>query len=132
MNKKILKQTSSKCKSCNCNDGELHNHFTVNGCCDMEICPLCKGQLLSCNCEKFEIVRDNIREPYFKVPDFCQRCRKKLPKVKMIFPEVKMISKEQWKFICGATYPLDCVLCIECINFILDKRKTVKERGKKR
>lgn len=96
------------CHDCGCKEGELHNFFPN---CDMERCTQCQGQLLSCGCEPSE----NIREPYFERCFCCERCGEK-------FPQMKMLSKEEWKYICGVTYPLDCVLCIKCMDFIKKMR----------
>lgn len=101
-----------RCHDCGCKEGELHNCFPS---CDMEICPICKGQLLGCNCDRTKIT-DKIREPYFSRGLSCKKCGK-------FFPEFKMVSKEEWKFICGLTYPLDCILCKDCMKFIKEKRE---------
>lgn len=116
------------CHDCSCKEGELHD-CSLN--CDMEVCPKCKGQLLSCNCRVKDMTCDNKfikikkeafrREPYFQQVFCCERCGK-------IFPDDKMVSDKEWKFICGATYPLDCILCVECMEFITDKRNKLKEK----
>ncbi len=100
---------SGECHDCGCKEGELHNYFPN---CDMEICPECKGQLFICGCNPFD---KHSREPYFKEISNCLRCGKSSP-------DFKMVSKEEWKFICGISYPLDCILCKECMKFIKKKR----------
>ena len=37
-----------RCHDCNVKDGELHHPV-----CDMELCPKCKAQLISCDCFDF-------------------------------------------------------------------------------
>lgn len=109
------------CGDCGCNEGEIHNFFSPedNNCCDMEMCPICKGQLLSCDCDKNKITEE-IREPYLNYTTwFCCRCSK------TDFPMV-IVSKNEWEYICGKTYPLDCVLCKECMNFIKNARDKLK------
>ena len=103
------------CGDCGCKEGELHNFFPN---CDMERCPRCNGQLLSCGCN----IEGLQREPYFDWTFCCKRCGKKMPKV-------KMVSQDEWKYICGITYPLDCVLCIKCMDFIKEKRDKLREEG---
>lgn len=36
----------NRCGDCNCKEGELHHMG-----CDMEVCPGCGGQFISCDCE---------------------------------------------------------------------------------
>lgn len=98
------------CHDCNVKEGELHQMG-----CDMEICPKCKGQLLSCDCSNEDIVELG-REPYFKIVHTCERCGK-------IFPDMFKVSDKEWKLICGLTYSLDCILCKECFEFIKNKRE---------
>jgi len=100
------------CHDCGCEEGELHNYFPN---CDMERCPLCKGQLLSCDCDKSKI-SDEIREPYFSEGFCCIRCGK-------FMPDLKMIPDKEWEFICGKTYEKDCILCFDCMKFIKEKRE---------
>ena len=106
------------CGDCDCKEGELHNFFPN---CDMETCPLCRGQLLSCSCDMKEIT-DSIREPHFDWVFCCRRCGKTMPKM-------KMVSKEEWLFICGLTYDKECILCEDCMDFIKKKRTELKKLG---
>jgi hypothetical protein len=85
----------------------------------MEICPICKGQLLCCDCDKSKII-DNIREPYFDSVFCCERCGKKMP-------NLHQLPDNEWRFICGITYPKECVLCIECMDWIKTKREKIKD-----
>jgi len=101
-----------KCHDCGAKEGELH----MDGC-DMEKCPNCKGQLISCGCEDKDII-NKPKEPYFGVPFFCKYCGK-------IMPDMFQVSNEEWKRICGATFPLDCILCRKCF----DKIKRLRENG---
>lgn len=110
------------CGDCGCYEGELHEDY-----CDQERCPICKGQLLSCDCDKSKIT-DEMREPYFETVFCCARCGKTMP-------SMIMVSDGMWKFICGATYSLTCVLCSDCMKYIYDKRIKLKgddnAKGKK-
>lgn len=93
------------CHDCGCQEGELHEKG-----CDMEICYLCGGQKITCPCGD-----TSEREPYFEKTYCCERCGKTTP-------VMKMVDDEKWRFICGYTYPLDCVLCRDCMLFISQKR----------
>lgn len=99
------------CGDCGCEEGELH----LVGC-DHEICPICKKQLLSCEKHNWSDFIDVEREPYFKDTLTCIRCGK-------LFPNFIMVSEEQWKKICGCTYKIEDVLCPECMQFIILKRR---------
>lgn len=93
------------CGDCLAQEGEIHEEG-----CDQEKCLKCGKQKLQCYCGY------NIkREPHFSSVYCCQRCGE-------IMSEMKMISDEEWKFICGVTYSLDCILCINCMEFIKEKR----------
>jgi 2-hydroxy-3-keto-5-methylthiopentenyl-1-phosphate phosphatase len=104
------------CHDCGCAEGELHNFFPN---CDMERCPICKGQLLSCGCDKSKIL-DSMREPYFDWVFCCKRCGEKMP-------NLKNVSDAEWEMICGITYAKDCILCKKCMKFIYDKRAELNE-----
>lgn len=98
------------CGDCAVEEGELHEVG-----CDMETCPICKEQLLSCGHDWNELT-NNQREPYFYDGFSCPRCGE-------FMPDIKMISKEDWKFVCGITYDTDCLLCESCMKFIKEKRE---------
>lgn len=44
----------SRCHDCNTKEGYAHHEN-----CDMEICPKCGGQFISCNCEPVSIEVEN-------------------------------------------------------------------------
>ncbi len=44
------KDTNQTCHDCGCKEGEIHKFG-----CDMERCPFCHGQLLSCDCRYTEL-----------------------------------------------------------------------------
>jgi len=103
------------CHDCACAEGELHNYFFGNGdCCDMERCPLCKGQMLSCGCDKSKITQE-MREPFFEYTFNCKRCGSGA------FCML-MLSNEDWEKLIGISYKQEDILCIECMKFIAEKR----------
>jgi hypothetical protein len=93
------------CGDCGVTEGEMHEEG-----CDQERCCFCGKQKIQCDCGY-----DIKREPFFKSVFNCIRCGK-------IYPNLIMVSDKDWKEICGVTYKEDCILCKECMNFILNKR----------
>jgi hypothetical protein len=121
MQKKITKKRRMICHDCGIKEGELHKEN-----CDMERCPKCKGQLLSCDCDIQNISIDEKffkisgkpykREPYFLAPNICCKCGE-------VNPELFMVSKEEWKEVCGISFELDSILCKSCFDFIKNLRE---------
>ena len=106
---KKIQMKKQRCHDCNCKEGELH----MDGC-DMEHCSKCGAQVLvdgRCKGAK--------PEPYFQQGLSCARCG-------CYFPDFKMVSGEEWKYICGVTYDEDCILCPECMDFIKKARDRLK------
>ena len=117
------------CHDCGAKEGEIHDYG-----CDMETCPFCGGQLLSCECryellnidvspgtwaynhglteeqrEKFiALLEKQGRIPYLQIPYFCELCGKR-------YPDMFNVPDEEWdKFVIP---PLQHkVLCIGCYN----------------
>jgi hypothetical protein len=89
--------------------------------CDMDTCAKCGAQtMVDGRC------KGSKPEPYFRTCLNCARCG-------VIFPEFKMVSSEEWKYICGITYNEDVVLCEECMDFIFEARnKLNKFKGKRK
>ncbi len=98
-----------RCRDCRCHEGELHAFG-----CDMERCPFCGGQLISCECIYRELhieitleveangVTDEQwdkwlamctkkgRVPYVQVPILCAMCGE-------VWPEFFSVSTRTWK-----------------------------------
>jgi len=49
----ILSDSKGRCHDCGAKDGEYHHFF---GMCDMEKCPICGLQFISCDCLQDEVV----------------------------------------------------------------------------
>jgi hypothetical protein len=122
-----IKTELAICHDCGAKEGELHQ-----GGCDMEICPFCGNQLITCNCcykklgidvregtwayfhgltgeqsEKWDaMLRKKGLIPYVQIPLICAMCG-------ALWPE--MFMTDDWE-----TYvipPLqDKILCISCYN----------------
>ena len=97
-----------RCHDCGAKEGEFHKLG-----CDMDICTHCNGQLISCDC--FGVFT---REPFFERPNICARCGR-------LYPSLNMVSKEEWAFICGKTFPeahdrrgYGVLLCQRCMSLI--------------
>ena len=97
------------CPDCGVEESKLHLKH-----CDWERCSCCGKQVLA-----WGRCKGTKPEPFFNTIGYhCERCKEYMPKM-------KMVPKEKWKFICGGTYPLDCVLCITC----MDKIEKWRERN---
>ena len=116
-----------RCHDCGIIEGQLHETG-----CDMEICPFCNGQLISCKCvykklniswdiEKSEISDEmeekwnNIlnkkgRIPYIQYPNICAKCGE-------LYSELFMVSDEEWKHYIQSDIR-DKVICKSCYNWI--------------
>jgi hypothetical protein len=70
------------CHDCGVKEGQLH----LSGC-DMESCPHCGGQLISCDCSEPD--RDR-RIPFIVYPNLCARCG-------MLWPEMFNVPNEEWR-----------------------------------
>lgn len=93
------------CHDCDCYEGEFHEEG-----CDMERCPECGGQLISCGHEG--IVNDKFRIPFIDWPTICARCGE-------IYPVGRMVPDEEWaKYIEPAQR--NKVVCNGCYNRIVE------------
>jgi len=117
-----MKQT---CHDCGVYEGQIHEFG-----CDMERCPFCGNQLISCNClyEYFgesisenglnkqqedkwlEILERKGRVPYILFPNICGRCGQ-------LWPDMFMVPNDEWeKYI--PIKDRDLIICKKCWNEI--------------
>ncbi len=92
------------CHDCGAKEGEIHMWG-----CDMEECPFCGGQLISCDCSANLTKLDKKRIPYIVLPNYCRRCLKS-------FPDMFMVPDKEW-----AKMPISLkheMLCKKCYNKI--------------
>jgi len=73
-----------KCHDCNVEEGELHKPN-----CDVERCPKCGGQLISCDCSN-EDIEGLPRVPWVFIPNLCALCGE-------VNPEFFTVSDRTWK-----------------------------------
>ena len=77
----------AQCHDCGCFEGELHMPD-----CDMEWCPFCGGQLISCLCSenKKQKLDAKRRVPFILYPNMCAKCG-------ALWPEMFLVSDREWK-----------------------------------
>lgn len=96
------------CHDCEAKVGELHELG-----CDVERCPICNGQLISCSEEHFKQVDQGDttpRIPYFPRIVRCDLCN--IP-----YPDFFMVPDEEWdKFIVPELQ--DKVICRPCYDTV--------------
>lgn len=122
-------KTETRCHDCGCKEGELHDLG-----CDMETCPRCGGQIITCDCvygmlgidaspgtwayshgltdkqeEEWQVKLEEIgRIPWLQIPNLCGYCGKR-------WPEFFTVSDEEWeKYVIPKLQR--GMLCQKCYN----------------
>lgn len=94
------------CHDCGAKEGEIHRWN-----CDMEECPKCGGQLISCSCELTQKQAEKIgRVPYIVYPNLCARCGG-------LWPDMFRVSDAEWKAYVPKSERRK-MLCLQCFNEI--------------
>lgn len=130
------------CHDCGCREGEIHEFG-----CDVERCPFCGGQLITCNCcyeilgidpskepvysqglsEEdfglwFALLERRRRIPFIEYPNICVKCGK-------LWPEMFNVSDEEWeKYIePNMRDEMVCRSCFDYIKKVIDGNTTAKK-----
>lgn len=125
------KPKKKHCHDCGVAEGQIHKYG-----CDMEVCPFCGKQLITCGCfytilnldisegtytyehgltEQQElrwlsILNKKGRIPYFLYPNLCRRCGK-------LWPEMFTVSNERWARVVEPLMRRE-MLCRECFDYM--------------
>jgi len=104
-----------KCHDCGVSEGELHEYG-----CDMERCPICGGQFISCGCSNQYVNR----VPYIVYPNICVRCGK-------LWPEMFDVPDCHWDRVVELAQRRNilCRPCFDTIEELIKKAKTTYSKG---
>ena len=110
------------CHDCDAREGQLHQLG-----CDMECCPKCGGQLISCGC--YDLGYDlesspppeNKRRPYIQWPNLCAYCGE-------LWPKMFKVSDTAWTRYIDPDMR-DKIVCRSCWTFIM--KRVIDEAGAK-
>ena len=91
------------CHDCGAKEGEIHELG-----CDMERCPMCGGQLISCLCESYSV--DTKRVPFIIYPLICAKCGE-------LWPEFFRVPDVEWQHYIQMDKQRD-IICRDCYDEI--------------
>lgn len=100
------------CHDCGIKEGEIHKLG-----CDMEACPICGGQLISCGHYEEVVKSKQPRVPYVHNTVLCAKCG-------YMFPQFFRAPDEDWRKHVPPNFQ-GKILCLSCFK----KMKTMFPRG---
>ncbi len=122
----------AKCRCCGAKQGQYHRIFP----CQLEDCPFCGTQLISCECpaiyfgkpeltrlewsEWETIVLKKGRKPFIYFPTVCCRCGE-------LNPEFFNVSNEEWKRNVPNYSPME-ISCKDCYEIIKEYNEQAKKQ----
>jgi hypothetical protein len=99
------------CHSCHCREGELHKPG-----CDVEQCPKCGRQLISCD-HSDDFFSDEERVPFIFWPLLCFRCGDSCDRFDMF-----MVDNDVWNYYTRQPHGNLCWDCFNEIKELVDTR----------
>lgn len=121
------------CHDCGIRQGHIHQFG-----CDVERCPFCGGQLISCDCMSkllniqgdthtsghedafLDLLNEKGRVPYIAYPSICAKCGE-------LWPDLFMVPDEEWENYIQIDMRKE-VICRKCYNWIKSVIDSVFER----
>lgn len=125
-----MDEERSTCHDCDVREGEIHEYG-----CDMERCPFCGGQQISCDCmynhlglrndhtvededRWLEKLEEKGRVPFIVYPNMCVRCGE-------LWPKMFKTTDEEWnKYVeLRVRGEMICRKCYDWIKLVIDEAK---------
>lgn len=117
-----MKTTQHVCHDCGVKEGQIHQWN-----CDMERCPKCGHQVISCACELTQAQAEKLgRVPYIVYPNMCARCG-------ALWPEMFHVADSVWKRYVQKSerHQMLCLDCFHEIRKLIDKAVVLAKRNVK-
>jgi len=100
---KSARGTAKRCHDCGVEEGQYHKLG-----CDMERCPQCLGQLITCSCPPLANNEDRII--WVEIPNLCRLCGE-------LWPKTFRVSDEEWRKVVPKTLQKE-QLCEDCYRWL--------------
>jgi hypothetical protein len=122
--KRTVQTKRATCHDCGVTEGQLHTPG-----CDMECCPHCGGQRISCGCPYTHPREgeDDDRVPFIVYPNMCAKCG-------ALWPEMFGVPDAEWEHYVEPAMR-NTMLCLPCYTRIrswIDAAARADERAARR